>query len=318
MQIEPRHLMQVAAIVDAGSFAGAAARLGSSQPAISRDITALEARLGIPLFDRSVRPVEPTALGEALAEEGSAILFARDQAALKIERMRAGTAGVLRIVGPPLVMDHVVTPMFASFHAKHPAVEIHMQPGYVSEAMALVRTRKVDLALCAVTDIEEEGIDFLPLISSRNVIACRLNHPLTRVPDLQLSAIRDYGWVSPPRDSPLERDLRASLARLGGTTASIRFRSGTSAGIRTYLETTDCLSILPESVTHTMSKHHDVTSLQLELPGPSRYVGILKRSDVPETRLATRMRTHLTHAFEALTAELEREIPRFRDRAAMS
>ena len=297
MKMDARHLVQLATIVETGSFARAAARLSTSQPAISRDVAALEARIGMPLFDRGVRPVAPTALCLTLAEEGAAILFARCRAELTVERARAGTTGLLRVVGPPLVMDHVVTPMFASFHARHSAVEIQMQAGYAAEATALVRARRVDLAICAVEALDEDGLVFAPLMASRNVIACRLNHPLTRLPEPGLRAVLDYGWVAPPENSPLDRDLRASMASLGGSMAAVRLRSATSAGIRSYLETTDCLAILPGSVVAAMARRYDVVALPIPLPGPTRSVGLLTQADGVETRLARRMRDHLIEEF---------------------
>lgn len=297
MLIESRALAQIAAIVETGSFGRAAEVLGTSQPAISRDVAKLEARIGAPLFDRTVRPAEPTALCLSLAEEGSAVLFARRQAALKVERARAGTTGVLRIVGPPMVLDHVITPICARFHASHPAVEIHTHPGYFPEAAALIRSRKTDIAIVATERMDEADLDFVPLMTSRNVIACRLNHPLTRQPDPDLRGVLDYGWVAPPEGSPLSQDLRASMTRLGAPMAAVRFRSDTSAGIRSYIENTDCLAILPESVVTAMARHYAIAALPFDLPGPTRKVGMLRRRDGSETRLVRRMREHLVGAF---------------------
>lgn len=292
--------MQLAAMVETGSFAAAAAKLGTSQPAISRDIAFLEARLGAQLFDRTARPVQPSALCEALAEEGRAILFAREQAILKIERASSGTTGVLRIAGPPMLMDHVVTPICASFHSRHPAVEIQTQPAYIVEATSLLRSRKVDVAICAVEVFAEDGIDMTLLMASRNVIACRLNHPLTREPAPKMDALLAYGWVAPPEGSPLDRDLRAGMEHLGASTAAIRFRSATSAGLRSYLERTDCLAVLPESVVQAMSKHHDIVALSIDLRGPTRKVGLISRSDLVETTLQRRFRAHLLREISSL------------------
>ena len=278
--------------------------LGTSQPAISRDIAALEARVGMALFDRTSRPAAPTDLCLALAEDGAAILFAERQAQLKLDRARSGTSGVIRVVGPPMVTDHVVTPMFASFHARHPAVEIHARPGYVDEALSLLRARKVDLALAAVEQLNEADIVFEPLMRSRNVIACRLNHPLTRRPDPELRALLDYGWVAPPERSPLDRDLAAAMAMLDAPPAAVRFRSSTSAGIRSYLETTDCLAILPQSVVAALSQRYAIVALPFDLRSPTRQIGSLLARDQPTSRLVARMRRHLTVQFLDLKARM--------------
>jgi DNA-binding transcriptional LysR family regulator len=61
-----RQLRTFIAIADAGGVARAAARLHLSQPATSRQIAALEADLGVPLFDRIGRRVQLTSEGEDL------------------------------------------------------------------------------------------------------------------------------------------------------------------------------------------------------------------------------------------------------------
>ena len=73
MIIDPRYLMQIAAIVECGSFSAAAERLGTSQPALSRTISIIERRTGLALFDRNSRPPTPTDAGRALADQGRAI-----------------------------------------------------------------------------------------------------------------------------------------------------------------------------------------------------------------------------------------------------
>src|SRR3954469_12814419 len=81
MKIDPRQLMQLSAIVETGGLTEAAGLLGSSQPALSRTLSALEARLGQPLVLRDRRPLQPTALGRALAEQGDAIRLATRRSA---------------------------------------------------------------------------------------------------------------------------------------------------------------------------------------------------------------------------------------------
>ena len=61
-----RHLHAFATIVDVGGLARAATRLHVSQPALTRQIQALEADLGVQLFDRIGRRVQLTSQGEDL------------------------------------------------------------------------------------------------------------------------------------------------------------------------------------------------------------------------------------------------------------
>src|ERR1700735_267845 len=66
-------------IVDAGSFSRAASVVHVAQPALSQQVAELEERLGVMLLQRSARGVRPTAAGEILYNEASAILHQLDQ-----------------------------------------------------------------------------------------------------------------------------------------------------------------------------------------------------------------------------------------------
>ena len=65
-----RHLRAFVSIADAGGFARAANRMDLSQPALSRQIRALETELGVSLFDRLGRRVQLTSEGEDLLRRG--------------------------------------------------------------------------------------------------------------------------------------------------------------------------------------------------------------------------------------------------------
>lgn len=69
-----RQLRYFVKIVEAGSFSRAATTIHVAQPALSQQIADLEARLGISLLQRSARGVRPTAAGEVLYREASAII----------------------------------------------------------------------------------------------------------------------------------------------------------------------------------------------------------------------------------------------------
>src|SRR5271163_759930 len=94
MKLDVRHLVQLAAVAQAGGVTEGAALLGFSQPALSRTLSMLEKRVGEPLFVKGRRPLQPTPLGRALAEYGQLILAA--SRAGTIEAIAAEPASVAK------------------------------------------------------------------------------------------------------------------------------------------------------------------------------------------------------------------------------
>ena len=72
-RLKLRELRVLLAAVQAGSMAKAAKQLAISQPVVSRAIDDLEKTLGVPLFDRTARGIEPTQYGRALLRRGVAV-----------------------------------------------------------------------------------------------------------------------------------------------------------------------------------------------------------------------------------------------------
>ena len=88
-----RQLQTLITIADAGGFAGAAGRLNLSQPAASRQIQALEAELGVLLFDRIGRRLQLTSEGRTSCVAGAVCCRKRIHCATAPTRSRAGSRG---------------------------------------------------------------------------------------------------------------------------------------------------------------------------------------------------------------------------------
>src|SRR5690348_16077344 len=95
LDMELRHFRYVVAVAEERHLTRAAERLGIQQPPLSQQIRALEAELGVQLFRRKPRGMEPTQAGAALAEEGRAILARAEHAAAAARRTARGDAGKL-------------------------------------------------------------------------------------------------------------------------------------------------------------------------------------------------------------------------------
>src|SRR5687767_1822468 len=174
----------IAEIIDAGGITEAAISLGTSQPAISRVVKMLEQRLGEPLFHRVRKPLQLTSAGAVLADQGRAIRTAALRASDNLDRLRAGSEGSLRVGGTPFFLDGFVSGLIAEFHADRPNLTIDFTHGYTDELIALIVADRLDVALCPVDILAPEAdVSFTPLLPGRNVIACRVGHPLLSKPE---------------------------------------------------------------------------------------------------------------------------------------
>jgi len=121
-----RHLRAFATIADAGGFARAAARLNLSQPALSRQIHALESELGVPLFDRIGRRVQLTSEGEDLLRRCRRLLAEADALGERARTLKAGDTGILRVGATPHVIENLLADFLTQYRRRHPGVEVHL------------------------------------------------------------------------------------------------------------------------------------------------------------------------------------------------
>jgi LysR family cyn operon transcriptional activator len=121
-----RHLRAFAAIVDAGGFARAAVRLNLSQPALSRQIHALEAELGVPLFDRIGRRVQLTSEGEDLLRRSRRVLAEAESLGERARSLKTGQTGILRVGATPQVIENLLADFLTRYRGRHPGVEVHL------------------------------------------------------------------------------------------------------------------------------------------------------------------------------------------------
>lgn len=119
-------LRYIHAIARHGSLGRAARVLGSTQPTVGRRLAAVEARLGVKLFERVLNGLRPTELGAALSEN----LDRMEECALGVERRIAardtGLQGPILATTLDWVGDRIIAPAAAEFGRLHPFVSVEV------------------------------------------------------------------------------------------------------------------------------------------------------------------------------------------------
>ncbi|HYN46207.1 MAG TPA: LysR family transcriptional regulator [Allosphingosinicella sp.] len=114
-------------VVETGSFARAAERMGASKPALSRRVARLEGQLGARLLTRSARGAQPTAVGQAYYERASAILADLEAAQEVVAEAVTQIAGPIRLSAPLSFGISYLAPALADFATLHPGVELDIE-----------------------------------------------------------------------------------------------------------------------------------------------------------------------------------------------
>ena len=301
MKIDPRHLEILSAIVEAGGLSEGAALIGKSQPSVSRSLAMLESRLGEKLFLPKRRPLVPTELGMALAREGQRIRDAGQTASRLVAEFQSGNAGTIRVAGTPIFMDGVISGMIAEFQMQNTNIRIDQSYGYPQELLDLLDAGSLDMALMPARQSDLPGqFAFQQILPGRNVIACRVDHPLARAKTIALKDVTKYPWIAPPANSPLFRDLRATLDGIGMRALKVGFTGGTLTAVLNVLSASDSLTVLPYSVVFTLQRQNRLTALPLRIGDPDRHLGIVTLKSGGQSKSTAHFRKFINARFESL------------------
>jgi len=277
MVIDPKHLIQFSEIIDRGSFTSAAEHLKTSQPALSRMASNLEARLGTPLFKSRRNPLTPTTVGAELANYGRSIRSSTDQVLQIAQRVSSGQQGELRIGAPPFHSQRVASGFIASWLELNPDIRIHLQNDYAPSLLKQLVEGNLDLIMAPVDVIE--GIPNLiveRLTKGENVIVCRSGHPLLSEKTITPEMLSQARWITHARESLLNRDTRLALTAVGVDYIDLpAFESNSAGAMHAVMEKSNMLTVLPDLIAGSLVESSVYSVLPFRLPGPYRPFGYI-------------------------------------------
>lgn len=294
MLLDPRHLEQLAVIVEVGTLQLAATKIGTSQPALSRMISNLELRIGMPLFERSTRPLTATAMGLELAQQGRTIRTARMRAGEAVDLGVRGYFGVLKIGAPPFLCKTLVSDAIASFLADRTRVRIDLISDYRVGLMERIYLNQVDIVVGPSKFVEQGNTDMVlePLFRDKNVIVGRKDHPLLTSSNFVVQNLSNAIWVGHSDKSTLRIDMEDALKLIGIANPQITFQSESAEAILELLRDTDFLTVLPRyAIKHDGSDGLAVGNVELETQ--VHEVNAITLAERAETILVSDFKSHL-------------------------
>jgi DNA-binding transcriptional LysR family regulator len=198
--MELRHLRYFLAVADELNFTRAARRLNIAQPPLTQQIKALEAEMGVTLFDRSAYRIELTEAGKAFAAEVGRILGDVRNAVLIAKRVASGATGQVRVgFTESASFNPLVTAAFRSFRSSYPDVEVSLEERQSTELATALREGRIDVAFLRPPLSAGEAITLHLLEEEEMVVAVPSGHRLAARRDVSLRELSAETFILYPR-----------------------------------------------------------------------------------------------------------------------
>lgn len=265
-----RDLHLVFVVAECGSMAKAAASLRVTQSAVSQMIADVEQGLGVRLFDRSRRGVEPTIYGQVLIRRGKAAFDELRHGLQEIDYLRNEGTGEIRIGCPETLAASVLPTAIEIFSRQWPGVLLEVETFTGAAAAAKLRDRSIDLVfardgpgLSALDSPDDFTIK--KLFEDRLSVVVGSNSPWAALRRVDLSDLADAPWIVLPYG--WGQDVIPNAFRLHGLPPPRVALKTFSIHLRLHLLVTGrFVTALPASVLRLYRDRFDLKELPIELP----------------------------------------------------
>jgi DNA-binding transcriptional LysR family regulator len=200
IEMELRHLRYFLAVAEELNFTRAAKRLNIAQPPLTQQIKALEAEMGVTLFDRTAYRVELTDAGRSFVPQVARILADVRNAVLIAKQAAAGEVGHVRVgFTESASFNPLVTATFRNFRAAYPEVEVSLEESPSTVLAVALREGRIDAAFVRPPLRTGEGIALHLIDEEEMVVAIPSSHPLAQRADLEIRDLAEETFVLYPR-----------------------------------------------------------------------------------------------------------------------
>lgn len=143
-------------VVDLQSFTLAARELSLSQPAVTKQVRALEAALGAQLLRRRGRQLRLTPAGEVVYPYAKRIIHTVLECKNALHSLQAPGRGTLSIATAPTIALFTLPDVLGQFAREHPLVTVHLRTGSNAEVAEMVLREEVDLGILPLPFTHED------------------------------------------------------------------------------------------------------------------------------------------------------------------
>lgn len=290
-----RQIEAFEAVADCGSMTRAAEMLGISQPAISKLIAALEARIGFTLFDRQPGRLRLTAEGRLFYEDIERALIGIRSLGEKAQDIRERRYGRLTLGAMPALSWGFCQQAIASLVADHPTVAVSMQTRTTPQLLNLVQAAQLDLAVVAYLG-DTPLVQVESIHRAAMVCAVPADHPLAQRSALGAADIAGEALINLSMLDRARARVELALAQAGARPES-RIDTGLALAASAFVAAGLGVALIdPHSLGHLRPRGIAIKPFE---PRIEYEIAIVRPREIAPSTLTRKMIALLRDALEA-------------------
>jgi DNA-binding transcriptional LysR family regulator len=262
MRFDLTTLNLVLAIADTRSITRGAERESLAVAAASKRLSDLEARFGVPLFDRRARGVEPTEAGRALVRHVRSLHASLHALESEVVEFSRGIKGHLRIAATAGAISECLPPDLAAFSQAHPQIRISLEDQTSAEIQAAVAEGRADIGI-VLPPLLDNRLQTWRYRHSTLVVMVPAVHALAGRQALRFEDLLDHDIVGLHQGAAVHELMRAE-AEGQGRTLKARLQVRGFDAIAQLVEAGLGVAVMPAAVAQRFAQVFRVKTLALD------------------------------------------------------
>lgn len=240
-----QHLNTFCRVVETGGFSKAGELVGLSQPAVTRQVAALEAELGAQLLDRSSRQFRLTPAGEVVYQHAKRLTLGVSDLRESVEELVHPERGRVVVGAVTTVGLGLLPPILREFAREYPAVKVLVKAGRTADTLERVLEGEIDLAIMT-TPVTHPRLKCIPLRKDPVVLVCSPRRQATLPDPLPLAELGQIDMISFQAPSRFRTFVDAILEQ-EGIYPNVTMEFDSHEAVTLMVETGFGVALVPQS-----------------------------------------------------------------------
>jgi DNA-binding transcriptional LysR family regulator len=249
------------------SFTKASENLFISQPAISKNIQALENEYKAKLFERNGYKIELTPIGTLLLEKLLEVKNIQDQTSFEISLLRdtLQAKGVLKLGASTTVALYILPKILSAFNKKYPLVEINLLNRNSEIVLDSLIAHDINIGIIEGPP-KNKKVEYFPFITDNVIAVCNSKSPFAKKKTYSIKELPAMPMVLREKGSGTLVALLDNLKKnnIKQSDLNVKVRLGGTEALKNFLLEADCLGFLPKISVMKELENDELTEINIE------------------------------------------------------